>query len=423
MTQEVLQSLPVTRQRHSLLAVGKNLLNIPDDDPRASKSTNVGVTISPMAVPIVSPPQTQFQNVTLVSSANLPAPAPTTLAYESCKPFKKRVLPDTGFGISHETPINTISLDVQNSITVPRNAKLPRTLSANNVANSINTSIVTSSYNGKQIVISKEEDQENMPQNTNFMQTSSSLMDLTKAVDAERTKSGIKIPSPSYFGSARSLLRNSPINLSMDRRNAHIISPLALTTHNRSNGFSVRVRPSSHIIPPSPTNTTPSGLYRKGPTAPSPLMNSASRYIKLSPTMTARGSPSRGSQQSPILAMRKPFSPTSLITFNNQHDQNPNGTQDAYGQRIKVLKMPSQNSLDTNSSISAIGNNTSNMKLVGLNNRKTVIALVSKNPSPGTASSNGHLAANEKLQSPRSSAINLVQRSPAMYRLSRFASN
>jgi len=421
-TQEVLQSLPVTRQRHSLLAVGKNLLNIPDDDPRASKSTNVGVTISPMAVPIVSPPQTQFQNVTLVSSANLPAPT-TTLAYESCKPFKKRVLPDTGFGISHETPINTISLDVQNSITVPRNAKLPRTLSANNVANSINTSIVTSSYNGKQIVISKEEDQENMPQNTNFMQTSSSLMDLTKAVDAERTKSGIKIPSPSYFGSARSLLRNSPINLSMDRRNAHIISPLALTTHNRSNGFSVRVRPSSHIIPPSPTNTTPSGLYRKGPTAPSPLMNSASRYIKLSPTMTARGSPSRGSQQSPILAMRKPFSPTSLITFNNQHDQNPNGTQDAYGQRIKVLKMPSQNSVDTNSSISAIGNNTSNMKLVGLNNRKTVIALVSKNPSPGMASSNGHLAANEKLQSPRSSAINLVQRSPAMYRLSRFASN
>ena len=423
MTQEVLQSLPVTRQRHSLLAVGKNLLNIPDDDPRASKSTNVGVTISPMAVPIVSPPQTQFQNVTLVSTANLPAPAPTTLAYESCKPFKKRVLPDTGFGISRETPINTISLDVQNSITVPRNAKLPRTLSANNVANSINTSIVTSSYNGKQIVISKEEDQENMPQNTNFMQTSSSLMDLTKAVDAERTKSGIKTPSPSYFGSARSLLRNSPINLSMDRRNAHIISPLALTTHNRSNGFSVRVRPSSHIIPPSPTNTTPSGLYRKGPTAPSPLMNSASRYIKLSPTMTARGSPSRGSQQSPILAMRKPFSPTSLITFNNQHDQNPNGTQDAYGQRIKVLKMPSQNSVDTNSSISAIGNNTSNMKLVGLNNRKTVIALVSKNPSPGMASSNGHLAANEKLQSPRSSAINLVQRSPAMYRLSRFASN
>ena len=139
--------------------------------------------------------------------------------------------------------------------------------------------------------------------------------------------------------------------------------------------------------------------------------------------MTARGSPSRGSQQSPILAMRKPFSPTSLITFNNQHDQIPNGTQDAYGQRIKVLKMPSQNSVDTNSSISAIGNNTSNMKLVGLNNRKTVIALVSKNPSPGTASSNGHLAANEKLQSPRSSAINLVQRSPAMYRLSRFASN
>ena len=198
----------------------------------------------------------QFQNVTLVSSANLPAPT-TTLAYESCKPFKKRVLPDTGFGISHETPINTISLDVQNSITLPRNAKLPRTLSANNVANSINTSIVSSSYNGKQIVISKEEDQENMPQNTNFMQTSSSLMDLTKAVDAERTKSGIKIPSPSYFGSARSLLRNSPINLSMDRRNAHIISPLALTTHNRSNGFSVRVRPSSHIIPPSPTNTTP----------------------------------------------------------------------------------------------------------------------------------------------------------------------
>merc|ERR1712088_404069 len=371
-----------------------------------------------MALPIISPPQQQLQKVTLVSSPSLQQQVivstsnpPTTLAYESCKPFKKRVLPDTGFG----SPVNRPLLVNQINIAEQRHAKLPRTVSVDNVAN-VGTSIFIASNN------MDKEDQENRPDTSNVTCTNStSLLDLGKACEVERTKNGIKTPSPNHFGASRSLLRNSPINLSMDRRNAHIISPLALTTHNRSNGFAVRVRPSSHIIPPSPT--TPSGLYRKGPTAPSPLMNSTSRYIKLSPTMTARGSPLRGPQQSPILAMRKPFSPTSLITFNNQHDQNPNGTQDAYGQRIKVLKMPSQNSVDTNSSISAIGNNTSNMKLVGLNNRKTVIALVSKNPSPGMASSNGHLAANEKLQSPRSSAINLVQRSPAMYRLSRFASN
>merc|ERR1712038_1393153 len=56
-TQEILQSLPATRQRHSLLAVGKNLLNIPDDDPRATESTNIRVNASPMAMPIISPPQ------------------------------------------------------------------------------------------------------------------------------------------------------------------------------------------------------------------------------------------------------------------------------------------------------------------------------------------------------------------------------
>ena len=56
MTQEVLQSLPVTRQRHSLLAVGKNLLNIPDDDPRATSNKP---NASPMALPIISPPQQQ----------------------------------------------------------------------------------------------------------------------------------------------------------------------------------------------------------------------------------------------------------------------------------------------------------------------------------------------------------------------------
>merc|ERR1719211_524341 len=166
-----------------------------------------------------------------------------------------------------------------------------------------------------------QEDQENRPNVSNVIgATSSSLIDLGKACEVERTKSGIKTPSPNYFGASRSLLRNSPINLSMDRRNSHIISPLALTTHNRSNGFAVRVRPSSHIIPPSPTNTTPSGLYRKGPSAPSQLMMSASRYVKLSPTMTARGSPLRGAQQSPLLAMRKPFSPTSLMTLNNHKE-------------------------------------------------------------------------------------------------------
>ena len=433
MTQEVLQSLPVTRQRHSLLAVGKNLLNIPDDDPRAmSNKPNA----SPMALPIVSPPQQQLQKVTLVSSPNLeqlvaPTSNPTTpLAYESCKPFKKRVLPDTGFG----SPVNRPLLVSQTNMDEQRNAKLPRTVSADNVAN-VGTSILIASNNTSakpRNVLMDQEDQENRPNVSNVIgATSSSLIDLGKACEVERTKNGIKTPSPNYFGASRSLLRNSPINLSMDRRNAHIISPLALTTHNRSNGFAVRVRPSSHIIPPSPT--TPSGLYRKGPTAPSPLMSSTSRYIKLSPTMTARGSPLRGPQQSPVLAMRKPFSPTSLLTLNSHKDLATNAAHDGNGQKIKVLRMPSQENIDRNSG-AAIGNSASNMRFLDLNSGKTVIALVSKNSGNMHNSANGENSVptreinssqfvNSKTQSPRSSAINLVQRSPAMYRLSRFASN
>jgi len=427
-TQEVLSSLPVTRQRHSLLAVGKNLLNIPDDDPRAPPPTHT----SQIAMPIVSPPQHQLQKVTLISSPNIPASTPTPMAYESCKPFKKRVLTDTGFGI---TPVNFQSFqDIQNGTYIQRNAKLPRTVSADNVAMSSNAVVISSYNTTRHQNISNEEDQENKPQTANGVCITSSLMDLSKACEVERTKTSIKIPSPNYFGASRSLLRNSPINLSMDRRNAHIISPLALTTHNRSNGFAVRVRPSSHIIPPSPTNTTPSGLYRKGPSAPSPLMNSASRYVKLSPTMTARGSPLRGSQQSPMLAMRKPFSPTSLITLNHHQDQITHSSQDPYGQRIKVLRMPSQDTGEKYSSSGALGNTTNNMRLVGLNNGKTVIALVSKNPNTGVTTSiaestmpfregtNSQIA-NGRIQSPRSSAINLAQKSPAMYRLSRFASN
>ena len=418
------------------MAVGKNLLNIPDDDPRVTASANIRVNASPMALPIVSPPQQQLQKVTLISSPNLPTPTPTPLTYESCKPFKKRVLPDTGFGITRETPINNLSLGIQNNISEQRNAKLPRTVSADNVA-SASTSVVITSSNAiikKQLNILNEENQENRPQNSSGILSSSSLLDLSKACEYERTKTGIKTPSPNYFGSSRSILRNSPINLSMDRRNSHIISPLALTTHNRSNGFAVRVRPSSHIIPPSPTNTTPSGLYRKGPSAPSQLMTSASRYIKLSPTMTARGSPMRGAQQSPVLAMRKPFSPTSLMTLNNHQDHVTSGHHDVYGQKIKVLRMPSQDTLDRNTS-APMGNTSNNMQLLGMNNGKTVIALVSKNQSnTGVPSTNAEFPATirggagmqvvtSRIQSPRSSAVNLVQRSPAMYRLSRFASN
>lgn len=412
-TQEVLQSLPVTRQRHSLLAVGKNLLNIPDDDPRATSNKP---NASPMALPIVSPPQQQLQKVTLVSSPNLQQQVivstsnpPTTLAYESCKPFKKRVLPDTGFG----SPVNRPLLVNQINIAEQRHAKLPRTVSVDNVAN-VGTSIFIASNN------MDKEDQENRPDASNVTCTNStSLLDLGKACEVERTKNGIKTPSPNYFGASRSLLRNSPINLSMDRRNAHIISPLALTTHNRSNGFAVRVRPSSHIIPPSPT--TPSGLYRKGPTAPSPLMSSSSRYIKLSPTMTARGSPSRGAQQSPILAMRKPFSPTSLLTLNNHKEVVANTPLEGNNQKIKVLRMSSQDNVDRNATRN-IGNN---MKFVDMNSGKTVIALVSKNSGniQNSTGSEGSFPTRGINQSPRSSAINLAQRSPAMYRLSRFASN
>ena len=447
MTQEVLQSLPVTRQRHSLLAVGKNLLNIPDDDPRTATSSNAGVPTTSMALPIVSPPQKQLQKVTLISSPQLPAPTPTPMAYESCKPFKKRVLPDTGFGFTRETPVNRISLGNENSITTQRNAKLLRTISADNVAMATTTVVVSSNNSVKYNDISNKEDQENRPKNYNVTSSTSSLMDLSKACEVERTRTeptnttrygnvqqqDMKTPSPGYFGSSRSLLRNSPINLSMDRRNAHIISPLALTTHNRSNGFAVRVRPSSHIIPPSPTNKTPSGLYRNAPSsASSPLMSSASRYIKLSPTMTVRGSPLRGAQQSPILAMRKPFSPTSLLTLNNHQDPIPNNHQHGNGQKIKVLRIASQDTGEKSSTINP-GNATTNMKLVGLNNGKTVIALVPTNTNtlatstsvdatmPLSYGSVSHVSTS-RIQSPRSSAINLVQRSPAMYRLSRFTS-
>ena len=39
MTNEILQTLPSTRQRNSLLAVGMNL-NIPDEDPKLANSNN-----------------------------------------------------------------------------------------------------------------------------------------------------------------------------------------------------------------------------------------------------------------------------------------------------------------------------------------------------------------------------------------------
>ena len=444
MTQEVLQSLPVTRQRHSLLAVGKNLLNIPDDDPRTATLTNTGVTTSSMAMTIVSPPQKQLQQVTLMSSPKPPVPIPSPLAYELCKPFKKRVLPDTGFGFTNESAHSCISMGNGNGMSTQRNAKLPRTVSAENVAMASTALIVAQNNLSKQNDVTNEENRENIPENIYNNCGASSLMDLSKACEVERTKiepanvarssnsqQVMKTPSPNYFGSSRSLLRNSPINLSMDRRNAHIISPLALTTHNRSSGFAVRVRPASHIIPPSPTNTTPSGLYRK-PSAPSPLMNSASRYIRLSPTMTVRRSPLRGPQQSPILAMRKPFSPTSLLTLNNHQDLIPNGPQQANGQRIKVLRIASQDS-GTNGCTSVTGNTTNNMKLVGLNNGKGVIALVSNtnnliasgNTEATTSLCNGAVSeiATRRILSPKSSAINLIQRSPGMYRLSRFTSN
>ena len=97
--------------------------------------------------------------------------------------------------------------------------------------------------------------------------------------------------------------------------------------------------------------------------------------------------------------------------------------------------MPSQDNGEKSLSSGGLGAAPSNMRLVGLNNGKTVIALVSKNPNSGVTTSiaestmgfregaNSQQVANGRMQSPRSSAINLVQKSPAMYRLSRFASN
>lgn len=36
MTREALETLPTSRQRHSLLAIGKSLVNLPDDPPASS---------------------------------------------------------------------------------------------------------------------------------------------------------------------------------------------------------------------------------------------------------------------------------------------------------------------------------------------------------------------------------------------------
>ena len=74
--------------------------------------------------------------------------------------------------------------------------------------------------------------------------------------------------------------------------------------------------------------------------------------------------------------------------------------------------MSSQENIDRN----VTGNSGNNMKLVDLNSGKTVIALVPKNSGNILNSTNGEgsLPSRGVNQSPRSSAINLVQRSPAI---------
>ena len=68
MNKEDLQTLPSTRQRNSLITFGKNLHDLPDDDPNEIKT-----------------------------SASNPSSVMTSL---SMLPPKKRLTPDGGFGIS-----------------------------------------------------------------------------------------------------------------------------------------------------------------------------------------------------------------------------------------------------------------------------------------------------------------------------------
>ena len=262
-TKDVLQSLPATRQRHSLLAVGKNLINIPDDDPRAGLTTKLDTATE----------------------------EPEKPNYEACKPFKKRSVPDTGFGFSREaTPDeNVIPKNVGSS------SKLARTQSAEWLGAVMQPP------------------------------ASPSLQELSDACEVERQRissnsDAFRMPSPSSSQFRRSLLRNSPINLSMDRRNAHIISPLA-----RSPQLAVKNYRPSPIIPPSPSNC------RK---------LSPSAGIKLSPTTVVRSSPG---QQSIII-------------------RSPNGEK--YHPKIKYLRV--QQALSA-------GNSGSQ--------GKTVIALVPKSPN------------------------------------------
>ena len=288
MTQEVLQSLPATRQRHSLLTVGKNLVNIPDDDPRQAP---------PQAPP--PPPQPPQQQQVALSQ---PTPPPTAFATSGIpKPFKKRVVPDFGF----ESTENA------------ENENPPKsTASEGTLARSRSSSV-----------------------------QSPTLLDLSaRRVDTDR----FRIPSPSSSQFRKSLLRNSPINLSMDRRNAHIISPLARQAPVKS-----------HIAP------TPANCRKISPTG----IISPSNLIRSPPT------------QSFAVVRTKPYSPQG----------------EKYHPKIKYLRVQQQGAQSQNPQQPVVGlTRSASQPVLGLSKGSTLIALMPSNRiSPKT-----HPSAQNILRSP-----------------------
>ena len=196
MTQDILQSLPATRQRHSLLTVGKNLVNIPDDDPRQGSSQGgppVGGSLQMGAAqPLPAPPPVSVdQPKPLVAPNSQPPVCP--------KPLKKRIVPDFGFDCE---PDSRRAIAAPSAVAEPQ--RQPEQRSGNSNENVAPPAVIKRSV------------------------SSPTLLDLSEAATRIDTQK-FRIPSPSSSQFRKSLLRNSPINLTTgDRRNAHIISPLAL---------------------------------------------------------------------------------------------------------------------------------------------------------------------------------------------------
>ena len=337
MTQEILQSLPATRQRHSLLTVGKNLVNIPDDDPRqaagpTSAPTSASLPATPAPTPtniehIINKPEVVFTN-----SSQQPSVVPASSNSGAIpKPLKKRMIPsDLSFGGGSN----------ENAAPQTNGQKAPPVV-ANENHNSVGLIRRAASL------------------------PSPTLLDLSEAasrsslIDSQK----FRIPSPSSSQFRKSLLRNSPINLSMDRRNAHIISPLA-----RANSVAV-----TKNIAPSAANCrkiSPTGINLS--------------TVRRSPTTVLRSPPT----QSVAVVRSKPYSPSSH-----------GATSEKYHPKIKYLRVQQQQGGGSQPLIAVKGtthqSSTTSSGVLGLSKGNTLIALL-----PPTLSPKNHQGHQNILRSP-----------------------